>query len=79
VKSLNSKVKWALPINQDKELGKEIAHNAKYHCYDDNKSLCGKYNQDNDFFETDINSGEILNKPDIACKICFNKWKRMNI
>lgn len=74
---LNNKIKWALYVNQDNELDKEIAYNAKYHCFNNNKSLCGKYSQDNDYFETDIESDEILKRPEIACKKCFNKWKKM--
>ncbi|MHC1722469.1 MAG: hypothetical protein AB9836_04590 [Aminipila sp.] len=54
----------------------DIAHNAKYHCFEDGVSLCGKYTQVTKFFKNDIESGEIAMRPEIACKVCRKKWMK---
>lgn len=70
---MDGEVIWALPINENKEY---IASNVKYHCYDDGKSLCGKYTRHGSS-ETEIESGEILSNPQLACKCCYGKWKKI--
>lgn len=65
---------WALPVVD----GKEITNRSKYHCFDiDNLSMCGQYEQNNDIFETNIDSGEILSNPQLACKVCYKKWRKV--
>jgi len=66
-----------LPVKQSNYTDHDWVHpKAKYHCYIEGKSMCEKYNQDTDYFETDIESGEVLKFPVIACQVCFRKWKR---
>ena len=68
---------WQLHVKQNNKTDHDWIHpNAKYHCFCSGKSLCEKYGQDTDYFETDISSGEILSRPDIACKICYRRWKK---
>lgn len=68
---------WQLPVKDNplNSTGYFITNNAKYHCFSSGTSLCGKYWQDTDYFETDIESGEILSNPSLACKTCYRKWK----
>lgn len=66
---------WQLPITSDGSgSGAYIQDRVKYHCFVNNVTLCKRYNQDTDFYETTIQSGEILRNPDIACKICRRLW-----
>lgn len=67
---------WQLPVPNEtsQSANAYIRRNVKYHCFVDNISLCGKYTQDTDFYETGIESGEILSRSDIACKICRKRW-----
>lgn len=67
---------WELYVNENRAYGKEIPDNAKYHCFVDNKSLCGKYYQKYGDYETSIESGEILSNPQFACKVCYKRWKK---
>ena len=68
---------WQLPVKQGNKTNHDWIHpKAKYHCFCGGKSLCGKYYQDTDFFETDIESGEIAVRPDIACPVCRKKWMK---
>lgn len=67
---------WQLPVKQSNLSNIDWVHpKAKYHCFCGGISLCGKHAQDTDYFETDCESGEILSRPEIACKVCFNLWK----
>lgn len=69
---------WQLPITTNCNTGYEcISVKEKYHCFLDNKSLCGKCEQDTDFYENTVESGEVASRPDIACQICYKKWKRL--
>lgn len=79
-------LKWQLPVIQSNLTSHDWIHpNAKYHCFDPqpfsmfDKSLCGKYSQDTSYFETGIESCEIASRPEIACKVCFKKWKEFNL
>lgn len=73
-------VSWELYVNENRAVGKEISNNAKYHCFVDGDSLCGKYYQKYGDYETDIESGQILMFPHIACKKCYERWmKQFNI
>lgn len=71
---------WQIPVQSDKLTNKNSFLNPKlkFHCFVDCYSLCGKYAQDTDFYETGIESGEILRRPEIACKkcreICMRKY-----
>ena len=61
---------WQLPVRERVLVGKPdwVHPLAKFHCFVGGKSLCGKYEQDTDFFETDIESGEIVQFPACGCK-----------
>lgn len=67
---------WQLPVRGRLIQGKRnwVHPRAKAHCFIGGDSLCGMYSQDTDFFETDIESGDIAMRPEIACKNCRNKW-----
>lgn len=67
---------WQLPVGDSEYSINEIASNAKYHCFIETKSLCGKYIQYTSLYDTDIESGEIASRPEIACKVCRNKWMK---
>ena len=70
-------VKWMLPVRQSSLTNHDLIHpKAKYHCFNNNVSLCEKYRQSQDFYETDIESGEIAMRPEIACKKCYEIWKK---
>lgn len=69
---------WQLPVRERLLVGKPdwVHPLAKYHCFVGGKSLCGKYIQDTDFFETDIESGEMVPSSACRCKKCYEKWKK---
>lgn len=76
---MSNEVVWALPINENKEY---VSSNVKYHCFKDvegarnaSQSMCKKYNKHGKS-ETEIESGEILNNPQFACKVCYRKWRK---
>ena len=61
-------------------------NNAKYHCFVSDKeienginhievSLCGRHRQKLGYYEN-IESGQVLQFPAVACKKCFEKWKK---
>jgi len=78
---------WQLPVLERKTINEQyIKHNALYHYYEYEeseepgisllaKSMCGRHMQNVNDFES-IESGQILQFPAIACKKCFEKWKR---
>jgi len=82
-------IKWELPVLERRMINEQyVKHNAKYHCFIGDgidaefkgiskvaKSLCGRHLQYIDEFES-IESGEVLQFPAIACKVCFEKWKK---
>ncbi|MCB6610213.1 hypothetical protein V3C10_04210 [[Clostridium] symbiosum] len=69
---------WQLPVRERILEGKPdwVHPLAKFHCFVGGRSLCGNYEQITDFFETDIESGEIVHSPSCACKRCYEKWKK---
>ena len=57
--------RWAIPKN---------SKTVKYHCFDDNESLCGRhvgYKKD-----TIEHSGFAYDCPMLICKVCYNKWRK---
>lgn len=71
-----SRLVWQLPVSSEtsKSANAYIPKTAKYHCFVEDTSLCKKYTQDTDYYETGVESGEILRCPDIACKKCRKIW-----
>lgn len=68
---------WQLHVIQSNKIDHDWIHpKAKFHFFVDDRSLCGKYVQDTKYFETDISSSEILRRPEIACKKCYNLWAK---
>ncbi len=79
---------WQLPVLEKRTINEQyIKHNAKYHYYERTgieqqsinslaKSICGKHTQQVDEYES-IESGQILQFPVIACKMCFERWKKI--
>jgi len=67
---------WQLPApNENTVSGNTlIPASAKYHCFENHKSLCKRHAQDTDYYELGIESGEILRNPQLACKRCREKW-----
>ena len=67
---------WAIPTKDSSgtKLFKVLSR-VKYHCFEDGVSLCSKYKEP-DSSEYEIESGEILSRPDIACAICRQRWAR---
>ncbi len=65
---------WQLLVNS----AGIVPDSAKYHCYVDNRSLCGRTSQLTAHYDEGITctSAEILDLPQFACKRCLNKWKR---
>jgi hypothetical protein len=64
---------WQLPIS-DKD--GTVHMTAKCHCFRNGQSLCGRYQQDTDYYETDVRENEVLERPNIACKKCYAVWKK---
>lgn len=65
---------WQLPACDD---GDYIRKSVKYHCFVDNKALCGKHIQrTTDAYGKGltVDSGEIMRWPQIACKKCRDRW-----
>ncbi|MEC0709719.1 hypothetical protein P8881_19535 [Bacillus haynesii] len=69
-----NKIVWQLPVIQSDLTDHDCIHpKAKYHAYIDNKSVCGKYGQITDCFETGIEESELMANKDWACKVCLKK------
>ncbi|AZU61020.1 hypothetical protein [Neobacillus mesonae] len=64
---------WQLPVNQNRGFEKEVHHKAKYHAFKNSISLCRKYGQDTDYFETGIDELELMLNKDLACKKCLKE------
>lgn len=75
---MNNLPVWQLPIMSETitSANAYIQKTAKYHCFVDNTSLCKRYTQDTSYYEVKIESGEILRRPEIACKRCQEIWLR---
>lgn len=68
-----NKIVWQLPVIQSDLTDHDWIHpKAKYHAFIDNKSVCGKYDQITDCFETGEES-ELLANKNLACKVCLKK------
>ena len=65
---------WQLMVNKDGI----VPGSAKYHCFENNVSLCGKYSQDTSFYDDGITceSAAIPERPNLVCQRCLAKWKR---
>lgn len=72
-------IRWQLPVRERVVVGRPdwVHPAAKFHCFIDCVSLCGKYIQDTDFFETDASPEQISQFPVCACKICYQKFGKM--
>nr|DAM74970.1 MAG TPA: hypothetical protein [Caudoviricetes sp.] len=64
---------WQLPVSDKTGT---VAVNAKAHCFEGEKSLCGRYFQNTDYYETDVDIEVILKNPQTACKKCLALWKQ---
>lgn len=81
-------VEWILPTCESRVWNEEyIKYNAKYHCFvsDVDKkmgytkheySLCKRHSQTVGFYEY-LNSKQILENPEIVCKSCLKKYKKI--
>lgn len=70
---------WQLPAPSETTQGANayIPASAKYHCFVGKESLCKRHAQKTEFYsEIEIESGEVLRNPDIACKRCREVWLR---
>lgn len=64
---------WQLPVKQSNLTDHDwIHHNARYHYFVNGKSLCGKYSQDTEFFETSPEDNGIELTSDLACLKCLS-------
>lgn len=64
---------WQLPVKQSNKSNHDWIHpKAKYHAFKNRKSICNKYYQNTDYFDTTINKSQIMsNKQKLACKKCL--------
>ncbi|WP_395894885.1 hypothetical protein ACH2FV_19765 (plasmid) [Bacillus safensis subsp. safensis] len=65
---------WQLPPTKSKKADYNWIHpKSKYHAYTNkhNRSMCGKHEQSDDFFETGLAEKHIIKSPHIACKKCL--------
>lgn len=65
---------WQLPPTKSKKADHNWIHpKSKYHAYTNkhNKSMCGKHDRSDDFFETGLAEKSIIESPHIACEVCF--------
>lgn len=65
---------WQLLVNSEGF----VPGSAKYHCFVDDQSMCGRVCQNTAFYDDGItcSSSEILDRPMLVCKRCLAKWKR---
>lgn len=64
-------LKWQLKVMQSSKTDRDWIHpKAKYHAFQNNNSLCKKYGQQTDFFETDMPEGTDRKH---MCKECLKK------
>lgn len=78
---MNNLPVWQLPVMSETSVSANayIPATAKYHCFVDDASLCKRYAQDTRHYEVGIESGEILRRPEIACKRCRKMWLRLYV
>lgn len=69
---------WQMQVT-DNGSGETVSMRSKYHCFVENKSLCGTLKQTTSFYDDGISmeSAAVLDRPDVACKLCLRKWKRL--
>lgn len=67
-------IKWQIPVIDEEYY---ISSNMKFHCFVNDESLCGKYEQNTDFFETDATPEQMNQFPENACKICYRKFLKI--
>lgn len=54
------------------------SNRAKYHYFKIDTSLCSKYWQTPDYFETNnITDEEVLKDNTYVCKVCYKKWLKL--
>lgn len=69
-----TEIVWQLPVKQSNLSDNDwVHHKAKYHAFIDNLSVCGKFSQDTNFFETGINEDKLMKNKNLACKNCMKK------
>jgi preprotein translocase subunit SecA len=67
---------WQLPVIQSDLTDHDWIHpKAKYHAFLNNISICDKYSQDTNYFETSIEASELLKNRDLPCKKCLSKME----
>ncbi|MEK5061009.1 hypothetical protein BK126_26200 [Paenibacillus sp. FSL H7-0326] len=73
-----SKIVWQLPVKQSNFTDHDWIHpKAKYHAFKNNASICGKYLQDTDYFETSIDETELMSeKIQYACNKCLKMLQK---
>lgn len=71
--------KWQLHVIQSNKSNIDWIHpKSKYHYFVKTGSgharcLCDKYEQDTNYFETEIEESFIIENPNLACKKCFER------
>lgn len=66
---------WQLRVNSDGV----VPGSARYHCFVNDESLCGTVYQNTSFYDDGITceSAAIVERPNLVCKRCFGKWKKL--
>ncbi|WP_225229733.1 hypothetical protein [Sporosarcina quadrami] len=65
-------VVWQLPVIQSNLTDHDWIHpKVKYHAFINDNSICDKYSQMTDFFETGIEESELMKNKELACKKCL--------
>lgn len=70
---------WQLPVSGSERTGNSyISPKAKYHCFVDNVTVCGRYQQNTEYYDEGITteSACVLELPQTACRKCLNLWKK---
>lgn len=68
---------WQLPVKTSPLTNNYWIHKwAKYHYFVGMNSLCDKYRQDTENFETNIEQEELDKDPSRACKVCYQRKKK---
>ena len=68
---------WFVAISSEyKANSTENRASRKYHYFENNESFCKAYRMETDYFDTEIESGQIMQNPNFGCKKCYAKWKR---
>lgn len=70
---------WQLPVFEDGFSGSNyVPMKAKYHCFVNGVSLCKKYHQITDVYDSGITveGDDVAHSPGIVCKRCLTLWKK---